>query len=158
MRFVTERKEIAQVLNFGKYPVIMFDLSKPKDGWESVYEGSRVRIDEEREYGNAPMFRDCRAMIYVDNYGKGVPNTVENRLMAGVELAYYGCFISDGFGPYDVIEMAEKAQAPVVKAGQSVAIVYYWTDAKNARYAAVRIMKVPDHVGRYSSVTLEDVE
>ena len=44
MREIKERQEIAEVLNFGKYPVLKFDMDK--EAWMDVlYEGDKVRVD-----------------------------------------------------------------------------------------------------------------
>ena len=143
MDFIASRQDVAKALNFGEYPVVIMDISKPKQGWdEGVYEGSRVKVDLQKNYSDGtPMFTNCRAMIFVDNCHEGIPDTVENRLKSKIWLQSDGAFLSSSFTAWDVIESAEKAQAPVVKAGQKVVVVYKWMEQGNLR-AAVSIRKV----------------
>lgn len=124
MKFLTDRKEIAEATNLMKYPVILMDISKPKAGWEDVYEGQKVRVDEQKTYKGTPMYSDCTATIYVDNYHEGIPNTVENRIKSDIYLSCPGIFIHSDFGAQDVLDAVERAQAPVVKEGQIVTVVY----------------------------------
>ena len=143
MKFLKDREEICRALNLMKYPVIMFDLTSSKPGWDrGVYEGSKVRVDTEKTFRDGtPIYRDCRAYIFVDNNHEGIEDTVENRLRADIHLLGDTIGLYDDFKASDVIELAENAQAPVVKAHQKVVVVYKWQTHKGMK-AAVRIMEV----------------
>ena len=159
MKFLTDRQEIAKALNSGKYPVLVMDINKPKRGWDDVYECCRVRIDLQKTWNGWPEYINTTAMIYVDNYHKGIPNTVENRLKTDITLQNFGSFLSADFGARDIYEMAEKSTATVVKENQDVAVVYKWMDPDKGIMAAVRIMNV-GRVDRHCSTAaiLKDVE
>lgn len=146
MKFVRDRKEIAKVLNFGKYPVIMFDLDTPKVGWENVYEGTPVRVDMGNFSDGTKWYNDVYPTIYVDNYGKGIANTVMNRVSADIELPSYGAMISSSFSVADVIKSAKFAMAPVVKADDDVVIVYTWNGGKDGAVRMMKVGKVTRHV------------
>lgn len=146
MRFVTDRKEIAKVLNFGKYPVIMFDLDTPARGWDDVYEGTPVRVDMGSFSDGTKWYNDSVPTIYVDNYHKGIENTVVNRISADISLPSYGAMISSSFGPSDVIKSAKFAMAPVVKADDDVVVVYTWDKGSSACVRMMKVGKVSRHV------------
>ncbi len=139
MRFLTDRKEIAKALNFGKYPVIMFDLDSPKRGWDDVYEGTPVRVDMGTFSDGTRWLNDSIPTIYVDNNHEGIENTVMNRLKSDIHLPGGGAMLSESFGANDVIDMAKFAMAPIVKGGDDVVVVYSW---EGGSMAAVRMMKV----------------
>ena len=139
MKFITDRKEIAKALNFGKYPVIMFDLDTPKAGWDDVYEGSPVRVDMGSFSDGTKWYNDSIPTIYVDNYHDGIENTVTNRVSANISLPSNGAMISSSFGASDVLKSAKFAMAPVVKEGDDVVVVYSWNKGYSV---AVRMMKV----------------
>ena len=160
MRFLTDRQEIAEATNLMKYPVILMDIGKPKKGWEGwgVYEGCKVRVDEERMYRDTPMYADCTAMIFVDNDHKGIPDTIGNRLRSDIDLCCGGVCLHSDFGARDVLDAVERAQAPVVKAGQIVTVVY--KDASEPNLTVyVRKMKVSKVTPHCSTIaTLTDFE
>lgn len=139
MKFITDRKEIAKALNFGTYPVIMFDLDTPARGWDDVYEGTPVRVDMGTFSDGTRWLSDSVPTIYADNHHEGIENTVKNRLMADIHLPSGGAMISSSFGANDVLDMAKFAMAPIIKGGDDIVIVYKWDKGMNV---AVRMMKV----------------
>lgn len=159
MKFITNRQEIAEATNLMKYPVILMNIGKPKAGWEEgVYEGDIVRVDEERTYRGTSMYSDCTAMIYVDNYHEGIPDTIENRLKADIYLDCGCTCLHSSFGAYDVLDAVKRAQAPVVKAGQIVTVVYKDDSGDDLR-VYVRKMKVSKVTPHYATVAkLTDYE
>lgn len=160
MKFLTDRKEIAKVMNFGKYPVVMFDLDSPKKGWDGVYEGTKVRLDTGKTFSDGTAWiDDCGTTIYVDNFHEGIEDTIENRLKAKIYLGHGGACISSDFGAYDVFRMAENAMAPMIHPGEKVAVVYKATVDGDVR-AWVRMMKVSDRINVHCSTVgyIEDID
>jgi hypothetical protein len=100
MRVVTERREIAQTLNFGKYPVLTYDLDADK-GSEAIV------TKQSRNYG---LQRHKCELCKGD--GK-------------FYLMTHAAMISSSFGTRDVLEMAAYANAPVIESHQDVAIVVH---------------------------------
>ena len=146
MRFLTDRKEIAKVLNFGEYPVIMFDLDTPKAGWDDVYEGTPVRVDMGKFGDGTKWYEGVLPTIYVDNHHEGIENTVANRLRSDIHLPGNGACISSSFGVADVIKDAKFAMAPVVKADDDVVVVYTWDGGLNGAVRMMKVGKVSRHV------------
>lgn len=131
MRFLTDRQEIAEATNLMKYPVILMDITTPARGWSDVYEGQMVRVDWQKTYKGTPMYSDCTAMIFVDNEREGIPNTVDNRIRSDILLECPGVWIDNDFGAQKVLNAVKRAQAPVVKEGQIVTIVYKLDEEDN---------------------------
>lgn len=146
MKFLRDRKEIAKALNFGKYPVIMFDLDTPEKGWDDVYKGTPVRVDMGSFSDGTKWYNGVYPTIYVDNYHKGIENTVTNRISADIELPSYGACISSSFSVADVIEDAKMAMAPIVKEGDEVVVVYTWNGGKDGAVRMMKVGKVTRHV------------
>lgn len=44
MKYLTERQEIGEAMNFGKYPILYIDLDKPISSKNDFYKGSKCRI------------------------------------------------------------------------------------------------------------------
>lgn len=151
MKLYTERKEIAQVLNFNKYPVIIMDIEHSKSKLGGVYEGTKVRLDWQREVHGTPMHTDCKPTIFIE----GDEDTPYGRVLAGIDLQSSGACIHSDFTGHDVIEMAENANNPRVIAGQEVIVVY-----KSNKLVIVRKMKVSDRIDVHCSTvaTLVDVD
>lgn len=143
MKCLIDRKEIAQAMNFGKYPVVRIDIETPKAGWDGVFEGDLVRVESPSKRYPGSYIRG-RLMKYPEDGNRYtiMPDTV--------------CLHSD-FGYGDVIEMLGYAQAPMLHAGETVVVI---EDAPKQRAARVRIMKVSDTVRDfvYPTCYLEDVE
>ena len=159
MRFLTDRREIAKAMNFGKYPVVMFDLDCPKKGWDDVYEGTKVRLDTGKTFSDGlPWIEPCDLAIYVDNFHEGIENTVENRLASKIYIGHGATFITNSFGAEDVLNMANDAMAPMVRPGEKVIVVYKATVNGGLR-TWVRVMKVSDRIDIHCSTVgyIEDV-
>lgn len=157
MKFVCDRKEIAKVLNFGKYPVIMFDLDTPKKGWDDVYEGTPVRVDMGAFSDGTKWYNDSIPTIYVDNNHKGIENTVTNRITADICLPSGGAMLSASFGAHDVLDMAKFAMAPIVKSGDDVVVVYSWDGGTRAMVRMMKVGKVTRHVTPCAMIKDEEV-
>lgn len=102
MEFITERKEVAAAINFGKYPVVYVeDIEKAKTdyGWNL----GKIKIKHERGY-----------YIHADLY------LFKNEKLTTVS---YGFCLADRFGWSDVEEMAKNANAPELKPNDKFVLV-----------------------------------
>lgn len=126
MKYLTDRQEIAQAMNFGKYPVIRIDVETPvRDG---ALQGDVVKVA-------APSAR------YPDNYicGRVMKYDDDDRYVIMPDSV---CLKAD-FGYSDVVRMLGYAQAPMLHAGEDVVLI---EDAPKQRAARVRMMRVSDSV------------
>lgn len=146
MKFLTKRTEIAEAMNFGKYPVLYIDRDdKPYDTPErpsDFCKGSKCRVDWEHEN---PRYKGMTAkceLIFCDG---------KYSLMQG------GCCLHDSFGRCDVLEMVEWANTPLIRCGQTVVVVEDFTEQKIMR---VRVMKVSEKKDIHCSTvtTLHDTD
>lgn len=143
MKCLTDRKEIAKAMNFGKYPVLVLDLDN-NCGFEGgrYCQGQRVRV----------------AWDHKDPQYAGM-TTQGNIYMEDGRIAISGnaaCLHAD-FGYYDVMDMAAWANAPVVHKGETVVVVM---KSEKAKTCVVRMMKVSDHINIHCMTVarLEDIE
>lgn len=141
MKYLTDRQEIAQAMNFGRHPVIHIDVETPKAGWDDVFEGDRVKVA-------SPSKR------YPDSY---IRAKVAKYPEDGSRYAIMpdSVCLHDDFGYGDVIEMLRWAQAPMLHAGDTVVVI---EDAPKQRAVMVRMMRVSDKVRDfvYPTCYLED--
>ena len=140
MRYLTDRHEIAMAMNFGKYPVLHIDRETPKKGYEDYFVGDQIKV-------LAPTER------YPDMYCTGKLYFSESRY--GIQTD--GTFLSDSFGYYDVMKMAKNAQAPVIKAGQTVIVI---EDYPIQKKCCIHMMKVSERVDQfvYPCCTLKEID
>lgn len=110
MREIKERQEIAEVLNFGKYPVLKFDMDK--EAWMDVlYEGDKVRVD----FGN---FRDGSRYLekgYLSYNKEDETITVQAEPCMLVKDLYYE----------DYMKAVEYGSSLILDDNQEVVIVMY---------------------------------
>ena len=95
-----DRKEVAQLLNFNRYPVLTIDLA---DKIQWGFKGCKVRIP----YGNYFLHAELE---WFEN---------DKKILITKEIP----IISNSFGYRDVLEMCEYANAPIIDAGQEVVLV-----------------------------------
>lgn len=136
MKVLIERTEIAEAINFGKYPVLSIDLADKDD---CGLKGCKIRID-------AGTFRD------------GSPHIIAADLRVFRDskklTTSRGCTcLSDSFTYYDLKEMVDNAQAPIIKPGQEVVISVY--DSKNNTALCPMIVRVSDRVDKFCSSPIE---
>lgn len=108
MKKLSERREIAEAINFGKYPVIKIDLSNTD---EYGIRGTKVRFDIGRDYylrGEIRAYKDTKYLV-----------TVLRASMLKSEYSFY-----------DFIEDVEYANTPIIKENQEILICLYNKDAK----------------------------
>lgn len=115
MKMLETRTEIATTVNFKKMPVITFDLSKKDEyGWS----GTKVNIDNGTFRDGEPYYIHAEIRTYKDT----------NCL----EFATYGVCLSSSWSYYDIVEILEYSNAPVVKADQDILIFPINTETKKA--------------------------
>lgn len=118
MKILTDRKEIAQALNFGKYPVLTYDLDANK--------GSKAVVTKESaRYGT--MRYNCtlqRGKITEDD---GI-----------LYLSTRASILSAHVGVEDYLKDAEYANAPVIESNTEVAVLLY---SKKSGVAVVQMVK-----------------
>lgn len=131
MKTLTERKEIALAINFGKYPVIPIDVSN-RDEYGIV--GPKVKID----FGGEYMIRaDIR--VYNDE--------------GTVQIVQGPTCLTASFGYSDFMEILEYANAPVIKANQEIVIATY--DSKRGLAYAPRIIKTGAKIDKHCVTPLK---
>lgn len=110
MKLLTEKQEICEALNFGKYPVLHLDLAKDKiNDMEGCYHGQLIKL--EFNYRGESV-RYCGNLSYYNNTNKLVINSGGTMLTAG--LSYN-----------EIIKMVDRANAPTVSSNQEVIVVIY---------------------------------
>lgn len=141
MKYLTDRQEIAQAMNFRKYPVLRIDVETPKTGWDDVYEGDFVRVEPTAD-GRPDRTIRARLEKYPEDGGK------YSIMPAPV------CLRSD-FGYSSVIESLNYAQAPVIHAGETVVVI---EDYPKQRICKVHMMRVSDRIREHVFPTCELIE
>lgn len=111
MKVITNRYEIAQALNFGRYPVIKVNCT-PKASDPEVIEGGAVKVltDERRN-----LVERCTVNLYANEYA--------NDGHRNMSIGSAGVMLSASFSRKDVEEMATYANAPLIKKGDTVVFV-----------------------------------
>lgn len=143
---LTNKREIAEAMNFGKYPVLVLDRENHK-GFEkygdTLYcEGQKVRVAwDHKDPRYAGM--TTQGNIYMDEDGC-------------LAISGNGAMLKADWGYSDVMEDAEWANAPVVHKGQTVVVIHNWPSKKKCM---VEKLKVSDRIDRFciTVATLEDV-
>ncbi len=142
-RFLTDRKEIAEAMNFGKHPVLRIDLETPKAGWDDMYVGDKVRIAPKKPRWEGHVIRGTIHKFSDEPERYSImPSSV---------------YLKDSFGYSDVIERLAWAQAPLIHAGETVVVI---EDFPNDKSCTVHMMKVSDTIGEHVFPTcyLEEIK
>lgn len=152
MKLVIDRQEVAQYMNFHKYPVLSIDWDTPKSAVKATdeYPGSTYWVGSCLDIAwNNPRYPDmtthCELFCEV---GRG-----DGKLHLGRDCT---C-LSSSFGYSDVMGMLAQANTPVANPGDTVVVVEIWSKKKQCR---LRIMKVSERVDHHcmTVATLEDIE
>lgn len=132
---LTDRKEMAQALNFGKYKVLTYNVD--------TEEGSTAKIEQQtRQYGISQRSGTLHR-------GK---NTADDGIFY---LINKPTFLQNSFNAYDWLECAENANSPVIYEDDEVAILIYSEELENA---SVRLVKALKPSPEYStSLVFEDL-
>lgn len=143
--FLTNRQEIAQAMNFGKYPVLSMEVGTPPPGWEpfTIYQGCKVKI---RFSSRKDLYNVCTLSMYHDEQPERLRNVPW--MWEKLCLSSHCTCLSSSFGFSDLQEMLENANAPWVEPGQEVIVVF--NDSVN-KQSWVRKMVVADYVSDHCS-------
>lgn len=141
MVYLTERHDIAKVINFGKFPVLTIDLDNQPYSKTNYAVGCRVRVawdDPDPHYDGMTTHGE----LYFEN----------GKFAISGECA----FLSESFGYSDVLRMASEANTPVVHRGDICIVVMYYSKKK---IAAVRAMRIPHRISKHCQTVavLEDI-
>ena len=113
MKHLKERTEIAQALNFGKYPVLELDLANV-DEYGII--GSKCRIDMGKFNDGSPWYEDAELRVYSD----------EKKLC----LSGGGCVLSANWTYNDVMEDMNNAMTPLIEPDSEMAVVIHDSDSR----------------------------
>lgn len=108
MKILKERTEIAQALNFNKYPVMELDLNNVD---EYGILGSKCRIDMGNFNDGSPWYQDAELRVYSDE--------------KKVCFSAGACFLSNDWTYNDVIEDMSNAMTPIIKPNSEFALVIH---------------------------------
>lgn len=131
MRTLIERKEIAQAINFGKYPVIKIDLA---DRDEYGIKGTKVNIDFGGDYLIHAEMRAYNDTKYL--------TTSKGGTMLSATVSYS-----------DYMEMVDYANAPTIKADQEI-VIFTYNSLRKEIYNPV-IIKTGKKVDKFCSTPLD---
>ena len=153
MKFLTDRKEIARVINIEDTPMITFDLDNPMPGYDGCYAGSKVKVLDAKRTDRAYAAR-CTAHIWSDAPGY---DPLMPFMCKKIDLNCYGTCICADFGYSDILTMETWSNARTVKAGDRV-VVFFKSDTQKVGF--LRLMKVSDRVDVHCATvaTLTDIE
>ena len=152
MKFLTDRREIAEEMNIKRTPVITMDISKCMDGYDDCYKGSKVLVaTPTKRYPDST--RRCTAKMFGDESGN--ENHDKPWTYKRIHLTCPGAFMSDSFGYHDVMEMVEWSNCRILQGGQEVLVVF---DTGINCY--IRKMKVSERVDGtcYTVAMLKDID
>ncbi len=131
------RQGWAYVCNSGRFVVLKADLDKEQE------------YDDFKEYGTVRVVWNYRGR---ENYHATTLAWNACHGTARWELCSGGCCLSSSFGVYDAVEMIEETQAPIVRAGDIVAIASYSVDS-DYKMAELRLFKISDRIDIHCQVT-----
>lgn len=151
MKFLTDRRKIADAINIRKVPVLTIDISKSMDGYADCYEGSKVRLIGGHVNGCEDLDTRCTVRMFGDELGNECHDTPQ--FYKKIKLCGGAVFVDSGFGLSDVDEMVEWSNTKILHAGDSV-IVYFRGDG----IGYLRLMKVGSRITPFCSTVavLED--
>ena len=136
MKRLTERQDIAMAMNFGKYPVVKFDLADADD------------------YG----LKGCTVRVDAGSFSDGLPFTIKAELRVYTDqrkltTSSWGACLTDSLSYFDYTDMIETAQAPLIKPDQEVVVAIY--DSRNNMAYAPMIVKTGKSVRRHCQTPLD---
>ena len=153
MKFITNRQEIARLMNIEDVPAIRMDVSKCMRGYEHCYKGGIVKIAcPSKRYPD--MTHNCTIEMFGDEHGNSDKHDTPwlyERIKFGGEMIG----LTASFGYSDVMELVKWNNARTIKAGDIVLVVFDRGDA-----CFIRKMRVGAHVDPFCTTvaTLEDVD
>lgn len=141
MKFLTDRKEIANEINIKETPVVVINIRSCMAGYDRCYEGDKVVVDDIR----------CTVKMYGDGKNEGIENPAKYE---EIVLMPENVMLKASFGYSDVKEMAEWRKATRLTEGGDVIVIF---DAGNGGFVRkMKVGKVAKWV--YPTAKFEDVE
>lgn len=140
MKSLTNRQEIAEAINFGKYPVLDIDLSKSD---EYGLKGKTCRIHMGRFNDGEQWLEKAELRAYGDS--------------KVLTFSAFACCLDANMSYYDLIDDVNTAQTPIVEPDSEICVVIH-DSKKKAVYAVyiVRTGKVSRHC--QTPIQLETVD
>lgn len=136
IKTLTKKSEIAQAVNFkNEYSVLEMDVANTSEICGDVcgYEGCKVRLDFGDEYyHNAQInyYKDCKKVI----------------------ISLGPVCLKAGLNYYDIKEMLEYRNAPIIRNGQEAIFVAY--NSKNKKVLPFQVIKIDGLRKNVASITL----
>ena len=128
MNLLTDKTDIAKALNFGKYPVLTFNLD--------TKEGSKARVHH--------------------SYNGRLVDVTLNQGDGQFYLATHGTMIKSHYGWQDHLKAAEYANAPIIESDQDVAILNYSANADLSFVVIVNSGKVDGQYSDAATFTIKE--
>ena len=153
MKFLTDRKEIAQEINLNGTPVLTVDISKCMDGYADCYEGSNVRILGGHSKGYEDLDTRCTVMMFGDEPGN--EDHTRPWMYKKIILRGGAVCLNGSFGLHDVDEMVKWSNTKVLKAGDPVILFF-----RGKEMGHLRMMKIGKRIDPFCSTvtTLADID
>lgn len=116
MKFLTDRNQIAATINFHKMPTIPFDVSNVT---EYGLRGGDLLVDCGKFRTGEPWFEHAKLYVYRD---------ARKLIISGDG----GCSLHAGFGYYDIKEMMDNRNLPIIHADEDILIVPFDSKTRDA--------------------------
>lgn len=142
MRYIKERTKIASTINFHKMPTIPLDVSNVT---EYGIKGGEFLVDCGKFKSGEPWFEHATLYIYRDK-----------RILTASGDG--GCGIHAGFGYWDIKEMMDKRNLPVVHTDEDILIVPFDSKTEEAFYPFVIHTGKTTSPHSYEPIMLEKVD
>lgn len=137
MEPIMDRQEIAKAINFGHYPVLSIDMDDMPYG-KGFVRGEEVNVAWDKA-GYEGMVSECQLVISDGKY----------------KLLGSGVMLKANYNVFDFIDQVKKANNPVVRKGQVVAVAHY---SRKSEVFFVRMMRVSDRISIHSQMVAELVD
>ena len=140
MKRLTGRQEIAEALNFGKYPVLKIDL---KDADEYGLKGSICRVDQGEFNDGSKWYERAELRVYSDE--------------KKITFSAHGYALTAETSYMDFVEDLETAMSPIVTANSEIVVVVL--DSEKREVYAVYVIETK-FTSRHSTqpITVEPVD
>lgn len=141
MKFLKDRKEIANEINIKETPVIVINIRECMKGYDRCYAGDKVVVDDIR----------CTVKMYGDGENEGIeyPSHYKRICLMPENVA-----LKAGWGYRDVMEDVEWRKAIRLTEGGEVIVIFDAGD--NCAIRKMKVGKVTKWV--FPTAELEDVE
>lgn len=122
MKNLTDRQEIAEALNFGKYPVLKIDIADCD--WYGL-KGSICRIDMGEFSDGSKFYERAQLCVYNDK--------------RKLSFFSFGCVMTENVSYADFMEDVETAMSPIIKPDSEFVVVIY--DSERSEVYKVYVVK-----------------